>query len=358
LEKIKKGPVWHAKVVTEGVVKPMRAMPTITASELLDGLVRRNGRWIFPYPLNGWPGLVDLELRSLTCNQGGFVKNIKRIWTVGDSLEAPDLLAASSIPKRTRATLIASAWTEKGWSEDSPGFVWWFTHEKNILHGEGMAEKLKASQFAAACALRVYHFAHRYSVQKETVRDQQTWHTGVIIEWSHGAFVTLCELAWLNGCGGYWGKSNWVEDKLETPTQLYVKMLDSMKCPWDIKKSEIRVLDMPCKSIEDFRAYLHKYSEAGELPFDEQRFLKPIVFDSLDIRIHDVTPAALATYLLNYIYELPDYVELQPSGASNCQTFAADLFSFLSGKRDAKPYGKIVQAMYKRRSDAFLYRPS
>ncbi|CAK0828799.1 unnamed protein product [Prorocentrum cordatum] len=70
------GAVWHAKVMSDdfsdaasapgGTIKPCRPMPMIKVSELLAGLELESGRWLLRQRLNGWPGLVGLELVSLT----------------------------------------------------------------------------------------------------------------------------------------------------------------------------------------------------------------------------------------------------------------------------------------------------
>ena len=59
-------------------------MPIARASDFFNSLEYTGGRWILRGPLNGWPGLTDLELVSIT----GKVKvrvsrtfKIKRFWS-------------------------------------------------------------------------------------------------------------------------------------------------------------------------------------------------------------------------------------------------------------------------------------
>ena len=39
-----------------------------------------------------------------------------------------------------------------------------------------------------------------------------THHACVLLEWEHGLFMSVIELAWLNGLGGYGGKCQWYHD--------------------------------------------------------------------------------------------------------------------------------------------------
>merc|ERR1711879_706045 len=93
--------------------------------------------------------------------------------------------------------------------------------------GESLVKYLEDTDPDGATTVRTIHlFAHRYPVLKETLTDRNTWHTGLFLEWSHGRYGTVVELAFLNGCGGYGGKSNWTVDKLSPVTQLYDAMAD------------------------------------------------------------------------------------------------------------------------------------
>ncbi|CAE8613899.1 unnamed protein product [Polarella glacialis] len=365
------GVVWHAKLMTDefsnpkeflpsGELKPRRPMPIIKVSEFLDGLQKIDGRWILQQPLNGWPSLQGLELRALTVIEGNtfLTRKIRRLWNAESGADLP---AAASIPKKTRATFHAGAWTAVGWSRESPGFVWWYVPRaipggggfgsEGCFFGERIVEALDFGPRASCTAVRVHAFAHRYPVESESVRDRQTWHTGVLIEWSHGEYTTLIELAWLNGISGYAGKSNWVPDKLESVTELYQGMSPSMVLPWKAKRSEIRVLDMPMSGIEEFKEFLHKYSEKGDLPKSQWRFLEPKVYASGPVRLRLCTLPQVAGYLLSYCKRASSYDTL----SANCQTFAADLYAFLAGAKDHKPFGAIVRPAYQQRIYSFLY---
>lgn len=398
------GAVWHAKVMSDdfsdaasapgGAIKPCRPMPMVKVSDLLAGLELEGGRWLLRQRLNGWPGLVDLELVSLTrkrrfagipaaseatsslahsfleqlCCLGQQTSKaparagIERVWAASSGEGLPD---SAQVAKGTRATLVAPAWTMSGFIEGSEGFVWWFTPRSilqqipgawpSFLCGEQMVTELERadSPCARARAVACHAFAHRYPVEKETLQDRQTYHAGVLVVWDHGRFSTVVELAFLYGCSGYSGRSNWCEDKLETMTELFEAMPDELKCPWDTGRSEIRAYDVPMRSKAEFESYLAKYSTLGGLPPERQRFLEPCVYASSKVRLRYCTRSQLAGYLLNYISDRKTYKLL----SSNCQTFCTDLFSFLSGERSAIPYGLLVQANYSNQVHSFLYRP-
>ena len=61
----------------------------------------------------------------------------------------------------------------------------------------------------------------------------------------------------------------------------------------------------------------------------------------------------LVQYCINYILDDPKYTEEN----RNCQTFAADFFSFLCAKKHTKPYYPLNRLMYVPHRHAFLYEP-
>merc|ERR1740139_638211 len=105
----------------------------------------------------------------------------------------------------------------------------------------------------------VHVYAHRYPVENPTMTDGMRWHEMVLLEWDHGQFTTVIELAWLNGISGYSGKSNFVEDKLEPVTVLSTVLPKEMQLPWDNSKSEIRIIDMAATTKEEFEIFLNKW---------------------------------------------------------------------------------------------------
>merc|ERR1712113_237979 len=131
-----------------------------------------------------------------------------------------------------------------------------------------------------------------------------------------------------------------------------------MKGPWITSRTEVRLIDMQARNKDEFNDYLESYSNRNKaLTFDQQRFLEPVVYSSAVVRLRGCTQADLAGYLLNYASRVTEYRQLSPP-AANCQTFTADVFAFLSGSKDAQPYGQICRKVYEQHSYAFLYKPS
>jgi len=364
------GFVWHAEVRTDdfsdakhctnGELKLRRPVPQIKASDLLNKVRKQetSGRWILDEPLNGWPALVGLELVSLTVVTKPLgmvgVKKLKRLWKSSSGKALP---TAAEVSTGTRATFRGQTWTMDSWSSDSQGFVWWFSAFREdtpqLLFGEKMLDKIEKDKYAESKAINLHIVAHQYPVEKETARDKLTYHAAVFVEWDHCKFGTLVELAWVNGTGGYGGKSNWIEDKLATDTSIFVAMPDALKQPWDDKRSEIRLIDMAATNRKELEAYLRKYSKQSGLPLGEQRFWDPKIYASSSVRVRNRKPSDIAGYLLDYIARSSVYEQL----TANCQTFAADFFAFLTGTRNVEPYGSLVKRTYKQRAHSFLYVP-
>jgi len=360
------GQVYHAQIrldsfkdpkecLESGELKPRRAIPQIKVSELFAGLKEISGRWIFNGPLNGWPALTILELRSLTRKRRRMFNKIQYVWRAGCGASLPE---PQQIAKGTRATFVGQTWAAIGWAPDSPGFVFWYTEQRGggpqIMYGEQLFAQLERDKtHGSAKATSIHLLAHRYPVATETVRDRNSWHAAVLLEWSHGLYTTLIELAWRSGLGGYGGKANWVEDKLEPLPKIYEVMPNAMKTPWCADLTEVRIYDLPAKTLEEFNAFVEKYSSRSDLPLKEQRFLEPNIYASSKVRLRSCTQTDIAGYMLNYASRAKEYGEL----TANCQTFVADLYSFLAGVKESQPYSMVVKPGYKQRSYSFLYMP-
>ena len=198
-------------------------------------------------------------------------------------------------------------WTAEGWSPNSPGFFFWFARRADgspaVRHGEATLEGDEAGDLPGwgAEAVRCHHFAHRYAKQKETFKDKLVYHGAVLLEWKHGQHCTVVELAWYNGLGGYDGKSNWLPEKDVSPTPLFQAMGDEMKGPWNVNRSEIRAIDIPVKSADEFKAYLAQHTD---------RFIDPHVKESKEVCVPERGQKDIARYLLNYIKRNPSYNEM------------------------------------------------
>jgi len=190
-----------------------------------------------------------------------------------------------------------------------------------------------------------HQVSHRYAVLRETPRDRLTYHSLCFLEWEHGLYGTVIEAAFLNGIGGYKGKSNWYDDKDESPNLLYRSMHPEMICPWRSNSAEIRCYDVKARNLYEFMQYVHKYEGS------DKRFVDPQVSFSHRARLTFRCKNHIAQYLLNYITRDPTYAELK----RNCQTFAADFCSFIAGKRNVEPFHAVSKGAYNNRTYLFLY---
>ena len=198
---------------------------------------------------------------------------------------------------------------------------------------------------STAQAVRAHHIVHRYYQPNESITDKFTYHALVLLEWDHGQFCTVLELGFRNGLGGYGGKSNWFHDKNEKPTALFTAMPPEMKLPWDEDHAEIRVSDVEARNLEEFQEFLDKYTGS--------RFLDVQLVESTAVRITYRRQPDIMRYILNYIRADDTYTEM----AYNCQAFVADLYGFLTAKRELKPFHEIHVPYYTNRAHLFLYDP-
>jgi hypothetical protein len=201
-------------------VKPRRPSLPVTANHFFSSLTRIQGpdgpRWIFHGVLNGWPALTCLELISLQARRtaGSLVSprdfmTGKLVWThhwradcEGKAGQEPEI---TDDHRMYRAKLRGAPWTSIGWSEDSPGFVFWYEpmhpDGPHLNYGTKMAQSMNEDDI---CTM-VHMVSHRYAVGKESPKDKLTYHSIVLLEWEHGTYCTVVEGAYLNGIGGYKG---------------------------------------------------------------------------------------------------------------------------------------------------------
>jgi hypothetical protein len=330
--------------VSNKSIKPHRGTLPLTQKELLSSLTKTpDDRLIFHGKLNGWPQLQALELNALDRKRPlPFGKaQYSPVWSSHQSKGKQLVLGKSAI---YRATLCGPDWTGIGWSEASPGFVFWFeahqsparlTYGTNLLHTLNRDDRVS----------HVHMISHRYAVRKESPRDMVTYHSVVLLEWEHGKYCTVVEGAYLNGIGGAKCRSNWYQDKDDDNNLLSQHVPDEMIGPWRTAAGEIRCYDVLQTNLDEFMAYLelHKGNEA--------RFVDPQITFSHVARLTFRTKRDLAQYLLNYVGRDCSYQELR----KNCQTLAADLCAFLAGKRSVDPFHPLVQMEYRNKTYQFLY---
>ena len=371
------GLIWHAIVIPDDFIvngklinglnerdfnfeteeiKPRRGSLPVTQSQLFSSLTKVPGtkgpRYIFNGILNGWPGLRHFELLRLEKKRSlgrlsisDYFNNFQGTWSQYWSAEKDGINEVSPAihdPNGIfRATLRGPPWSGIGYSKESPGFVFWYeaqnpkpslTYGKNIERdvGDGI------------CTM-VHMINHRYFLKKESPKDLLTYHSIVLLEWDHGNYCTVIEGAWLNGLSGYKGVSNWYDNQNDGVTALYKAFPPELISPWLPSASEIRCLDVEAKSFEEFQEYIQKYVGS--------RFLDPRYTFSHPARLSYRSKSNIARYLLNYVNRDCSYSEF----TRNCQTLAADLCSFLAGKKDVVPYHPINRIDYHNRSHFFLY---
>jgi hypothetical protein len=393
------GLIFHAQLVdddwthpkhtdAEGNIKPRRPNLPVRASDFFRSLVQTDdGRWLFSGVLNGWPALTCLEVRSITV-LGSWLgrKRVVRFWDAarneakgadGKGADGKGASPAPSFPpvghrKSVRVTLRAAPWTARGWSPDSPGCVWWFEAQRRdgktgageprraprLRFGTGMLRGLRSDLAAGRwggvepTATIIHRFAHRYARPgrggRETRKQRVTYHGAILLEWSHGEFCTVVELATLNGVGGRQGKANWYSDKMAESPALYRAMPPTMIMPWKGQFAEIRVHDVEARNLEEFKAFVDAYTGP------ELRFLDPHVATvSSPVRLHHRRQTDVQQYLLNYMGRDRRYRQEFRS----CQTFAADFYGFMAGKAESLPFHAVNRALYQDRRHNFLYAP-
>jgi hypothetical protein len=224
------GFIYHAHLVSDewahpkdtdedGTIKPRRPSLPVRQKDFFSSLVQtEDGRWLFSGVLNGWPGLTLLEVRSITClaNRSKWLGGAKivRFWDASRKDKQPPSFPKG--PKSVRVTLRAPSYTSSGWTKESKGFVWWYESRRNfsggsrLSHGEDMITNITMDvehyNWAMPIATTIHHFAHRYARPGkhgyETNKQKLTYHGAILLEWSHGMYCTVVELATLNGVGG------------------------------------------------------------------------------------------------------------------------------------------------------------
>ncbi|GMI20106.1 hypothetical protein TrRE_jg5448 [Triparma retinervis] len=363
------GLILHAQIVSDdykdaknchsnGLLKNRRPMPIARASDFFNSLEYTGGKWIHRGPLNGWPGLRDMEVVSVTGKVKVMVSRtfkVKRYWSE-DTHKGTRPGLPSGI-KSVRVTLQLPKYTARGWTPESPGYVWWFDSlNEKVGHGTDIAKWFEENEKTEGpcVAKKIHHFAHRYARKKESTKDKLTYHGAIMIEWNHGKYCSVLELAYHNGVGGWGGRCNWHEDSLNTdPGPKLLQCLPVyMIAPYKTYRAELRCHDIPAKNLKEFLQYVERH-EDGKGGEGDKRFLDFHLIESEDATFVYKRKADIATIICNYIRSNNEYHE----ESRNCQTFAADTFRMLTGKH-TKPYHTVCQLLYAFHPEWFLYEPN
>ena len=404
-------PIWHAQIVYgDQSLKPRQPTPHIEAGDFQRRLQPRGAVWVLTGAANEWAGLQDLELLSITVKQDG---SVERTWDTACATEPP-MLPDERDGSSVRATLALPVWGAKGWSAESPGFVFWSamrpaaplnaaqaeaeaeekartdeeeleailkeltdTQEQALAlqrrtswstcwllqYGVHLVRELEAAEHCREFVTKAHLVAFRYvhTQSDYSFQDSLLYHTAIVLEWSHAEFCTVVELGFVNGLSGYDGRSNWVD----CVSSFNKAIPDEMRAPWVYDKAEIRLTDHPAPDIHALLKWVAPWNAKDEeSSTQEHRFIAFEIAGSCDVRVSHCAPQHIAQYLLNYNRRHGGYDQK----SANCQTFAADFFGFLAGKGPGvdvpqsnsglqyfQPYSLICRPMYKPRPYLFLY---
>jgi len=292
--------------------------------------------------LNGWAAFTTMELVKIKSKLKG--RTVRKLWDSSTSKDPPKYFKSAG--SRLQFTLRLPGWSNRGYSKDNPGFCWWFAPFRPggpaVTHGENMIRAAAQEEYSNAKVVRLHHFGHRYAKEVESSKDRISYHTGVLIEWDHGLYTTIVELAWRNGIGGYGGKSNWVEDRDSDNPVLKQCFPAQLFQPYIEDKSEIRMIDIACKNEVEFVQYLNKYT--GK----KGRFLDPSIKTSLEPKAEGRTRKDIAQYICNRISHNIEYSEpttMPPRSGFNCQTFAANFFGFMTQTKEPC-FSKLMKMVF------------
>ncbi|CAB9525176.1 expressed unknown protein [Seminavis robusta] len=344
-------------------IRPRRASLPVLAKPFFASLTRvqdepngTSARFIFHGILNGWPSLQAFEVMRIERKRGIMSMVGLSEWVpVWDANEEGTRGIDPTLPDELvfRVTLRAPSHSTTGWSQESPGFVFWYQpilHTNNpqqqptLTYGTQMVQDMVDPN---PICTKVHMLGHRYERSgNENAFNRQTYHSLVLLEWDHQKYCTVVEKGFLNGLAGWNGKCLHYDDMDEPETQMYKCFPPEMVAPWLTDIAEIRCSDVEATSLEEFKAYLVKYEQCNKRFFDIQHTF------SSHSAARQVSKKDIAEYLVNYIRGDPSYVVLN----HNCQTFTADLCNFLAADEEntAKPIRPFFQFFYKNRTDLFL----
>lgn len=339
------GLTYTALIYADNYAKPLKDMagkPRALATDFFSSLVEGpDNRWYFSGVLNGWDGLTSLELVRLTDGKQ------KQLWS-STSQGPPEFPKSGLKGSAVTALLRRPDYTANGYTKDVEGYLWWADARKDgtverFTFGDKALEQMQNENDKGSKAVRVHHFGHRWGRKgkRETFMQRIEYHTGILVEWDHGEYVTLVEKTWLNGMGGAKGHSQWLEDtfKDETPS-LFTSLAPTMRVPFTVTRSEIRLFDLPMKSVAEFKAFMAKHTGLNN------RIVAPMVRYSSGVKA-DIDREELLQSLLTYTKNQPLFKNPGVTGAgSNCQTLSTDLFGYLTVQKKALTFSLAFRPIY------------
>jgi len=201
------------------IIKPRRASLPILSRDFYSSLTRIEDsrgqpRFIFHGVLNGWPSLQTFEVIKIQRRrqQKEFVHPVdmltgQRLWAPMWSASKEGKKGADPTIKEKglifRISFQSPTWSREGWSEDNPGFTFWYESQclhPKLTYGLKMIERVDPNP---KCT-HLHMVAHRYARGgKESPKDKLTYHSLVLLEWDHGQYCSVVEAAYLNGLAGW-----------------------------------------------------------------------------------------------------------------------------------------------------------
>jgi len=229
--------------------------------------------------------------------------------------------------------LVVPAWAEKGWSSTSPGFVVRFNGPRDVKYGSNdiladldpvYAVHSSIQGLGRVYLTKVTEFSHRY-VDKETfkaLKDIFKAHSLLLFEWSDKT-VSVGELGWRNGVGGFGGETIFYEEP--------AKMPDAMNLPYFAHLAELRLFEKPFgMKTGDATSFMKQLTSTtdGFLDPEVSQLSKEVKPDLRD----KITRSALVELMVNWNSSPHDTYSLR----RQCQTFSTDLYNYLTDS-DATP---------------------
>lgn len=356
------------RFVQKGKLKLRQPIPVIRAKEFFKSLVQtpKTNSWVFSGVLNGWDALSLVEVLQIEQFTNSKAETSKKVelWKVASDDRATTVVWQSgdeAAPKYEgkhtdfmKVTVRAPAYTSVGYSLNNPGSVFYASStgssKLRVAHGArimGAIDTQYGNQPPVAVA--VHHLVHRYVRKKpETEIQKHIYHSGCFVEFDHGKFGMVFELAFKYGIGGYDGQSNWIP-KSEYK-KLYDAMAPQMKAPWKSELAEVRMFEVAYTTKDELLEFLRAHDENNT---EDKRFIDPIVFMSADCGHQGLTLKDIAQACLNYVNADVRYNSDLAETHRSCQTFSTDFYQFLSGDKTAKAYSPFLEPYYTSTSHLF-----
>lgn len=334
----------HPKECDDGAIKTMRKYPTLSEYDFQFGLhifqdaVREEWR---SASVNGWLGLAGIKVSKIATFDSALeeMKIKKILWSdeiwKSSSTTIFEVLASDEVQAEHRLMVEweRSDWYAKNgaWDINHPGFIMAWTPESiepgpagKLLIGNEISRISHSDLRPKDITLLV----HRYVSNVLNISARWIYHEAALLTWltKDGAdpgFVTLVELAWLNGAALAASKRSyvWYSEPEAKLWDAISRLHPFMHAPAQSQFSEIRVFDVPM-NVTSFKTF---FKETG---VSKNRWVDPHMGMTVEVK-SDMNRGQVMESLRNYIRNKPGYDQM----SDNCQTFVADLVRYLTLKK-------------------------